>query len=718
MVWLLRASIALYGLAIAVSLMPRLQRGAQPGELPSAMATAGLDSSAPLWQFALIVIAPFLFAIAGERLVPIASAKRWVAVSFSIALASAPLTLMHYGNLRHLVLHGLFAGAILAARRLDPRFTRADIVLIPTFLATYFAFLDIGFGKTPAATFIRAAMVVFALRLIAGAIARGHRPGLAFAAAPLAFLVQMQWLSPAVSGAIALIWIIATPLVLARVDERKLARFRTWIAYPIVAAAYPLALLGIASAPHVDFFEDGHGLLPASEMARGEVAYRDVVPAHGLVSDGLLDLAAMKLVSPDLGSILTTRRVVGALTVTAIYAVALAATTSADLALLAVFLSLALFPASSIWVRALAPLLAVAALVAGTRLRSRKWFVAAGGLVVLSVLFSVDLAICSFVVAVFAAVRSRAVKPLLIGAAAVLVPLLVVFAIAGFAIDIVRVTLTEILGAGSVYVVGALELPHCLRTLGSIADLIDQPECLAGLLWFVALILGAVVVARSPFRARRRDAIALVAIWIVCAGVAYVTRRHYYFAFALAPLVVSGIASMPRRARYAAVVITIYVALIARPFAHLFDIASPLRRAKIAPPPAGNVLPRARGAVLDPTSAAALPSVQKFVSSLRPEETWFDFANTPTLYYLFNRDCPVRHVEVPLYQREEAQREVIAALERNRRVRAVLISFPTNALTIDGVPNRDRAPLVWQYVQAHFQPAFEENGVVFWTRRD
>ena len=720
MVWLLRASIAIYGLSIAITLLPRLQRPARPGALPSPMAAAGLDPSSVMWQFALLVALPVIFAIAGERLLRIATSKRWVAASFAIALASAPLTLMHYGNLRHLVLHGVFGGVILGARRIEPRFGRVDVVLIPTFLSTYFAFLDTGFGKTPAATFLRAAMVVFALRLIVGAISRRPQPGIAFAAAPLAFLAQLQLLAPFASGVIAIAWILITPIALtyAPIGDRRLHRFRAWIAYPLIAAAYPLALLGIASAPSLDFFEDGHSLLTASEMARGEVAYRDVIPLHGFVSDALIDLGVIKAGRAELGAILMTRRVAGALTVSAIYALALAATTSADLALLATFLSLALFPASTIWLRVLPALLAVAALVTGTRLRSRKWFAIAGALVVLGLLFSLDVGICSLVVAIFAAIRSRAFVPLLIGVASVLVPALLLFAIGGFAVDFVRVTLFEVLTAGSIYTVGPLSIPHCLQTLGSLADLIDQPECLANLLWFVALIAVAVLVARSPFRARRRDAVALIALWIVFAGVAYVTRRHYYFAFALAPLLVAGIAAIPRRALWGAIVITVYLALIARPFVHIFDIASPLRRSGGVPAKATNPpgIPRARGAVIDAAAAAALPSVQRFLATLRPNETFFDFANAATLYYLFDRDCPVRQMGVPIYQREDRQREVIAALERNRNVRAVLIAFPHAGMTVDEIPNAERAPLVWRYLQAHFRPQFEENGVVFWVR--
>jgi hypothetical protein len=50
-------------------------------------------------------------------------------------------------------------------------------------------------------------------------------------------------------------------------------------------------------------------------------------------------------------------------------------------------------------------------------------------------------------------------------------------------------------------------------------------------------------------------------------------------------------------------------------------------------------------------------------------------------------------------------------------VRAVLLLYPNGLSHIDGVPNADRTLLVWQYIQQHFRPAFDENGVVFWMRR-
>jgi hypothetical protein len=46
----------------------------------------------------------------------------------------------------------------------------------------------------------------------------------------------------------------------------------------------------------------------------------------------------------------------------------------------------------------------------------------------------------------------------------------------------------------------------------------------------------------------------------------------------------------------------------------------------------------------------------------------------------------------------------------------VELEFPDSPGMTDGVANRDRAPLVWRYLQSNFRPAFAENGVVIWRR--
>lgn len=721
MTWILRASLGIWGLALAIGFLPRLVRPAGPDDLAGAMRSLGISASVPPTQFAFLIVLPFVVTLLFGRRVAVLAERPWAAWCFAIALASAPVTLMHYGNIRHVVLHGLVAVAIFFARRLEPRFTRTDIVLIPTLLVLYFAFLDLDFGRTPAATFFRAAIVLLALRLLIGWLSKSTRPALAFAAAPLGFLAQMQTFESVVAGAIALLWVVGTCLLLTRLEDASLQRFAAYIAYPIAAAAYPLALLGWSSPLHVDVFEDSHSLLPASEMSRGELPYRDVAPIHGLVSDGLLDLAVMQTIDAELGPILRTRRLVGALTVAAIYFVALGATTSADLALLAVFLSLALSPSSSVWLRALAPLLVLAATAAATRLRAPRWFGAAGALLVASILVSLDLAVFSGIVAVVAALRARAMKHLLVGFGAAAVPVLIAFTFFGLTWQFLHSSVVEVIGSSGVYVMGPLEVPEGLRTLGAMVSWIGDASTLASLAWFAALIASAAALTISPLRARRSDAVWLIGLWIVLAGATYVVRRHYYFAFAMAPFLIGGFLALRRHSRPATIAAAIVLAIIAKPFAHVFDVAAPLRRSEglvagESTEYAGT--PRARGAVFDPITTQALGSVQRFLrSALRPDETFYDFASVGLLYYLFERDCPVRYMTVPAAQRPESQQEVIAALERNRRVRAVLIAFPTTLPNIDEVPNAERAPLVWSYLRQHFRPAFNENGVVFWVRR-
>lgn len=717
-----RTCTAVYGAAVGIAIAPALQGPAGRDSLPGGIVSAGLSPAGPMLQLAAVVAGVVLFAFLGGIVVPLAAHARWVTVGFCVAMASAPVTLMHFGTMRHVILHGAVGAGILATRRLEPRFSRHDIVLLPLLLSCYFAFLDIGFGKTAIATFLRATAVVFVLRLVVGAVTRMARPGLAFTAAPLALLLQLQWLSPGAGGVLALIWLLGSPFALAFVSERKLVRFAAYLAYPLIAFAYPLALLGATSPPSADFFEDTHSVIPAAEMFRGERPYRDIIPMHGFLSDGGLDLLSMKLGAASLGPILRMHLVVGSLSAMAIYFVALAATGSASAALLAVFLALALFPSEVVWLRAVTALLALACCVAATRLRARRWFLAAGALAALTFLVSLDLAVYTALVALVAAARARAVRPLVAGAAAVAALTLLIFALFGLAGELLRVTATEVLTNGGVYLIGRFAIPDCLRSATVLVEQFGDPQCLVWVIWCIALVGCAVVFSRSPLRARRADAVWYVALWMVLAAVSYVERMHLYFVFGLAAFVVGTVPLLRRRSRTMAVALTILLVFLARPFSHVFDVATPLRRTNGSPVGgrvAFSTAPRARGVLFDPDTHRALAATQRFITaSLRPNETFFDFANAGLLYYLFDRDCPIRQMEVPMYEREAAQREVIATLEGNRRIRAALIVFPSAYSAIDGVSNRDRAPLVWHYLQQHFMPAFDEDGVAFWLRKE
>jgi hypothetical protein len=159
--------------------------------------------------------------------------------------------------------------------------------------------------------------------------------------------------------------------------------------------------------------------------------------------------------------------------------------------------------------------------------------------------------------------------------------------------------------------------------------------------------------------------------------------------------------------------------VLANPTTH-FAVVGPNRvtRAPAAEWVEGNDVPRARGAYWHMRDAAAIHSVKKYLAlSMKPDETFADFANSGILYYLFRRDCPIRQYEVAFFQSEEQQREVIRILETNPKIRAVLVTRTPAGRNIVDVPNAWRAPLVQQYIETHFEPDFEEGEIAFWRRK-
>lgn len=628
------------------------------------MTARGLDARGPLWQFALALLLPFLFV-------------------FLVRVRSSP-----------------------SPRR--ERLIRAEeAILLPVSLSLAFALLDF-FPRLPFGYCIAAATAaVVILRLAVARFSTLRRPALAFALAPLALLAQLQWMDVTRAAILAALWIVATPLLLAmlRPPERLLRRVVSLIVFPIVVFTYPLTLLGIRSTPQVDFFEDEHQLVPASEMLRGELPYRDVVPVHALLTDGGLDLLAMKSGDDTIGELLSTRRVVSALNLVAIYAVGFAATGSAGLGLLGAFAGIALFPAAAIWLRTIPALFALAAACSAVRLRSLRRLRIAGGLLVLAFLMGMEFAVYSGIVTLAVALmlkpRLKSLTQLAIGGAVIGLPVAVLFAAYGFLDPFIRVTMGELLPAGKVYVPGPLDLP---RTLSAA-------------LWALALVLTA---AGLRGRLRRSDSVWLIGLWIAVAGLSYAQRRHAYYEFAIGVFLVCVMAFVSRRGRIAAAVVAVAILVLVRPDRHLLQLAAPLRLAHGVPEGDGvriDSLPRARGAVFRPEVALAVGSAQKFAASLQPGETFYDFSNSGLLYFLLQRNAPTRHQHIPFVEKKELQGEVAERLLVDRSIAAVLIACPGGSADIDGVPNRVRAPLVWQAIERHFVPSFEENGVVFWRRR-
>ncbi|MGZ7078049.1 MAG: hypothetical protein ACXVJT_01435, partial [Thermoanaerobaculia bacterium] len=623
-------------------------------ELPGAMQAKHLDPSGPIEEFGLIVVLTF-------------------------AAAAIPL----------LVLRGAPAPSPATRRRraaaaLSPGEIAREAILVAALLPLYFAFLDL-FTLDPRWLFSAAVVVIVALRFAV--------PARSFALAPLAVVLQIGWPRPRPAAIAAIAWIIVTPLLLRRFDVRRAV---PWVC-ALFAFAYPLALLGVASPPALDFFEDGHELVTAAEMARGERPYADIVPVHGFLSDGGIDWIAMKSGADSAGAILKTKRVVSALNLVAIYAVVLGATGSAELGLLATLLAVALIPSATIWVRTIPSLFALAASAAAIRLRSSRWILAAGVLTSIAFLFGMEFAIYSGIVSLVVALRMRALRAVLIGVVAGAVPVLVLFLACGSVGALLHTTLYELLPAGRVYVPGPLQLP------------VDR---VPWIVWICALVFAAATLRRSI---KRADAVWAIAFWGILAGVSYAQRRHLYADFVVAAFLMTMIWLVARRSRLTAVALAVLVLVVAHPLNHVFAVATPLRLAG-GVQAGGN--PIIDGAIVSPPVRDGVAAAHAFAATrLRANETWFDFANSPALYFLLRRSCPTRHHQVPFYETEVGQREVIVALERDRTVRAALLAFPGGEPAIDGVPNRERAPLVWRYLETHFTPAFAQNGVVFWMRR-
>jgi hypothetical protein len=242
-------------------------------------------------------------------------------------------------------------------------------------------------------------------------------------------------------------------------------------------------------------------------------------------------------------------------------------------------------------------------------------------------------------------------------------------------------------------------VPNCLRAVD--IGMLGNRDCISFLVWVFALIFCAA--------SRRLNGRWLIGLWIVVAGMSYVERQHHYFDFAVAAFLVALLW------HHRQLTLIVLLIVIARPLDHVLNLATPLRRAHGVP--IGDAQPFAKtGAYFDPPTIAALNTAQRFLATLPPNDTFYDFANAGLLYEIFGRETPIRHMSVPMYESERAQRDVIASLER-RKPGAALIVFPAALSNIDDVPNKERAPLVWQYLQAHYAPAFDENGVVFWRRR-
>ena len=708
----LHIASAAWGLAVAIALLPHWTRPAQPGQLPGFATSIGLDANAPMHFIAGLMVLPIVFAFLsrffrGQPLLPILSmfAALWLAfIDQNLAWTLAVPVV------------GIVASFFVR----DPNFTRRDVILIPTTLTVFLALIDVADFLSIEKQFLVAAMLVVAVRLVV------RRP-YAFLLSPLALVLQTQFFGKqAHLGWPSLAIALGTPFLLRIKNERRAAAILAFVIYPIASYSYLTAtnLMIAEGKPRVNLFEDAHGIVPAGEMLHGELPYRDIIPVHGLVEDGLLDYASMRARGATLGNALKSRAVFGSLNAVGVYALTAAATGAAEGGWLGFFLAalMGTIPTTS---RVVPQLFTLAILAAAVRLRRPSLFAAAGFGAVLSLLTSLDFGLYTTLALVVAIVRFRpgplrALRDAAIGAACAAVPLFAIFGALGFARSFVTTTLFEVLTLGPVSTMTPFAAPAAFKTVRFFPEVIvaffDRGATMY-VVWACAAIFTAVAITA---RARRRiEPLLLIAVWIVAGGMSYAARHHLHFQFAVAPLLAAAAWTLARiRVRWAPLAFLMLL-MLGQLTVHV--IVDGMVRTAAGPLDPNLVtiddLPRARGAWFNKDDARTVQTARKFVAqSLGPVETFVDFTNRPMLYFLLDRDCPIRQLGPSWYEPEERQRAVIAMIDRNPHVRAALVpKSPADGL--DNVANELRAPLVWQYLQTHFVPQYEENGMVWWHRK-
>lgn len=734
----LDVSFAVWGLAIAIALISVWHQPAPPEQLPGAAKALGFDARGPFRWIAGLMLLPLLVPLAlrpvSRRL---AGAQPWA----RYAAMAAPFVALWLVTIRRSVGWTIVPCAIVIAlalllRHRDLRFTRRDVVLIAAFLPTLLGVLD-ALPRLPMDAAIQvSALLVLAVRIAVTFMPSPLPPALAFVAAPLGLVLQTGFFArdQRYFGWHALAIVVVTPFVLRLLQRSSPPSARSPLSLKLlVLVVYPIALFSYSNAlstmtaegkPRVNFFEDGHSLLPASEYLRGERPWRDILPAHGLIEDGLFDYAVLRAGGVTIGERTKAREIAGMLVAPALYFLAFAVTGSAEGAFLAVLLTFltGFFRGN---VRLLPAIVTLTFIVAAVRRRRMRWFAYAGFGVVVCGLTSLDFAAYTFATLVVAVLRARPRRPALTNAAAGVaagaIPLVLVLALFGLLDDFLRGTFVETLAAGPAYTMTFFTPPKAIENIAAFPDvlvaLLDR-TVFPYLFWCAVAIFAGVMLPRP--RSRRREPLLLVAVWIVLSAISYAERHHLYFSILAGVVVVAAILPLLRRRSALAIPAIVATLALANPTTHLGVLGwmrqsrGPLDAKWVEVPD----LPRARGALFFAPDANVLASAQKYVSlSLAPGETFFDFTNSGILYFLLRRDSPIRWYEVAFYESEEAQREVIRTLESNRKVRAVLVpATPLGRFAIDGIPNADRAPLVWEYLRANFHPDFQEGEVVFWRR--
>ncbi len=489
----------------------------------------------------------------------------------------------------------------------------------------------------------------------------------------------------------------------------------------VVLFAAAVRIVGVTKGPP-ELFEEGQIVAPVQVYLAGGAPYVDTYPVHGWGTDGGVDAATARLFGSTLEVVRLRRSLTAALGVPAL-ALACWALFRRPLWSLAAFgLALGLCPWPS--ERQMPAFAGLAALVWAARSgRRRAWFLA--GVVAACALFYA-LEYGSFLIA--AGVLTAATLGLLerewrrairvaavfsAGIAAGSTPFLWVLARQNAARDFLRTSFRELPATiGDVWGLPAGSAVP-LAAKGGLQEVARAVLFREGLPWALHVLVLALAVAVLLWRASvpglsRTDRAALAATWFAIlamrgalgrADPGHLVMHGVFIALPAAWLLFR--ARSAARARWVLAPVLGLVLVVATRPQNAAKYAWSRLRGSAAPAECMRALAGGR-AIVPCWQADEFETLRGWTdATLSPTETFFDFGNEPGLYFLLERRPPVRFPCAPFYEPEAAQREVIAALEREKPPVAILSSGSWRD-NFDGVPTRDRAPLVAAYLDEHY----------------
>lgn len=519
---------------------------------------------------------------------------------------------------------------------------------------------------------------------------------------------------------------LATAIILAP----QLRRSRVLVPIALLAIFLAGLVAFYRPATRLDLFEDGLILFGASSLANGARPYLDVYPIHGWGADGGLDAILFRYAEHDLHAFQIRRAVMTSLALASVAAAGILFFGDLAWGALGFIGCLAFCPFVS--ERHVPALLAYCLLIWASRSgATRHWIwagIASGVTLFITLDFGTILLVGGFIAPLALVLLER--KPLRAAAPGTMgfgagfllgcVPFVAVLAARGALGEFLRVSFIEIPRS----ITPAWGFPmapfnEAVRE-GRLGDCFDPfAKWDAPSLCVLLLVLIATVVVGLYRWADRRveptDRAAVVCLLVsVLAlrgvlGRADLGHRMIYGIFAGLPAAWLVYRAWNTSSRFRALV----TALTATAFFLFLRPDRTASREITAISAAGYVrrvdasaatrVPGFGSAMLARDQAIDVARLRRFIDEVVPAgKTFFEFGNEPGLYFLVNRRPAVRYSCVPSYQTIEKQREVIAALERERPPIAIL-SSGTDSDVFDSVSNRDRAPLVARFLDTHYR---------------